>query len=45
VDSEKLQARYNQGVLEVSVPLPQSLTGKKIPIQLEAPKSIESKTA
>ena len=45
VDSEKLQARYNQGVLEVSVPLPQALTGKKIPIQLEAPRSIESKAA
>jgi HSP20 family protein len=45
VDTEKLQARYNQGVLEVSVPLPQALTGKKIPIQLEAPKSFEGKAA
>lgn len=45
VDSEKLQARYHQGVLEVSVPLPQSLTGRKIPIQLEAQKSIENKAA
>jgi len=45
VDSEKLQARYNQGVLEVSVPLPQALTGKKIPIQLEAQKSLEGKAA
>jgi HSP20 family protein len=45
VDSEKLQARYNQGVLEVSVPLPQALAGRKIPIQLEATKSLESKAA
>jgi HSP20 family protein len=45
VDSEKLQARYHQGVLEVSVPLPQSLTGRKVPIELEAPKSLESKAA
>jgi HSP20 family protein len=45
VDTEKLQARYNQGVLEVSVPLPQALTGRKIPIQLEAQKSIENKAA
>ena len=45
VDSEKLQARYHQGVLEVSVPLPQALTGRKIPIQLEAQKSLESKAA
>jgi HSP20 family protein len=45
VDTEKLQARYNQGVLEVSVPLPQALTGRKIPIQLEAQKSLEGKAA
>ena len=43
VDTEKLKARYNQGVLEVSVPLPQALMGKKIPIQIEAPKSFEGK--
>lgn len=45
VDSDKLQARYHQGALEVSVPLPQALTGRKIPIQLEAQKSIENKAA
>jgi HSP20 family protein len=45
VDSEKLQARYNQGVLEVSVPLPKALTGKKIPIQVESQKSLEGKAA
>jgi HSP20 family protein len=45
VDSEKLQARYYQGVLEVSVPLPQALTGRQIPIQFEAQKSIENKAA
>jgi HSP20 family protein len=45
VDSEKLQARYHQGVLEISVPLPQALTGRKIPIHLEAPRSIEGKAA
>jgi len=45
VDTEKLQARYNQGILEVSVPLPQALTGRKIPIQLEAPRRIEDKAA
>jgi HSP20 family protein len=45
VETEKLQARYHQGVLEVSVPLPQALTGRKIPIQLEASKSLEDKAA
>ena len=33
------------GVLELVVPLPVELAGKKIPIQIEAGKTIESKAA
>ena len=45
VKAEKITARYEHGVLELVVPLPVELAGKKIPIQIEAGKTIESKAA
>lgn len=35
VDAEKINASYKNGVLEVSIPIPVQLAGKKIPIQIE----------
>ena len=43
VKAENIAARYEHGVLELVVPLPVELAGKKIPIQIEAGKTIESK--
>jgi HSP20 family protein len=34
VESDKIAARYEHGVLEVRVPLPAQLVGRKIPIQI-----------
>jgi len=45
VKAEKITARYENGVLELVVPLPVELAGKKIPIQIEAGKKIEPKAA
>jgi HSP20 family molecular chaperone IbpA len=45
VKAEKITAHYEHGVLELVVPLPVELAGKKIPIQIEAGKTIESKAA
>lgn len=45
VKAEKIAARYEHGVLELVVPLSVELAGKKIPIQIEAGKTIESKAA
>ncbi len=45
VKAEKIAARYENGVLELVVPLPVELAGKKIPVQIEAGKTIESKAA
>ena len=45
VKAEKITARYEHGVLELMVLLPVELSGKKIPIQIEASKTIESKAA
>jgi HSP20 family protein len=48
VKAEKITARYEHGVLELLVPLPVELAGKKIPIQIEAGKTgktIEPKAA
>jgi len=45
VKAEKITARYENGVLELVVPLPVELAGRKIPIQIEAGKTIESKAA
>ena len=45
VKAEKISARYEHGVLELVMPLPVELAGKKIPIQIAAGKRIESKAA
>lgn len=45
VKAEKISARYEHGVLELVMPLPVELAGKKIPIQIAAGKKIESKAA
>ena len=45
VKAEKITARYEHGVLELVVLLPVELAGKKIPIQIEAGKTIEAKAA
>jgi HSP20 family protein len=45
VKAEKITARYENGVLELVVPLPVELAGKKIPIQIEAGKKTEPKAA
>jgi HSP20 family protein len=47
VDAEKIGARYEHGVLEILVPLPAQLAGRKIPVQVEqqSNKKLESKAA
>jgi HSP20 family molecular chaperone IbpA len=48
VNAEKITAHYENGVLELVVPLPAELAGKKIPIEVETGKTkkqIESKAA
>ncbi|HXG21225.1 MAG TPA: Hsp20/alpha crystallin family protein [Methylomirabilota bacterium] len=42
VKAEHIQAAYHNGVLDVTVPLPESMVAKKIPIRIEgeAPKQI-----
>ena len=35
VEADKIAAHYQHGVLEIRVPLPAQLAGKKIPIQIE----------
>lgn len=47
VESEKIAAHYEHGVLEIRVPLPAQLAGRKIPIEIEqkANKKLESKAA
>ena len=45
VKAEKITAHYEHGVLELVVPLPVELAGRKIPIQIEVGKTIESKAA
>ena len=47
VETDKIAAQYQNGVLEVRVPLPAQLVGRKIPIQIEQgdKKKIESKAA
>lgn len=36
IDADKIEARYSNGVVEVSVPLPAKAVGRKVPIQSEA---------
>jgi HSP20 family protein len=45
VKTEKITARYENGVLELVVPLPVEIAGKKIPIQIAAGKLNEPKAA
>ena len=47
IEGDKVTATYKHGVLEVRVPLPAQLTGRKVPIQIEEKdkKKIESKAA
>ena len=47
VEADKIAARYEHGVLEIRVPLPAQLAGRKIPIQIEenSNKKLESKAA
>lgn len=47
VETDKIAARYENGVLEIRVPLPAQLAGRKIPIEIEQKdnKKIESKAA
>ena len=47
VQADKVTARYQHGVLEVQVPLPAQLAGRKVPIQIEEQdkKKLESKAA
>lgn len=44
IDPEKITARFENGVLEVSVALPQMATGKKVPIEIgsDQPKQIKA---
>jgi HSP20 family protein len=47
VETDKIAARYEHGVLEIKVPLPAQLAGRKIPIQIEQKENrkLESKAA
>lgn len=36
VDADRIEARYQNGVIEVSVPLPAKPAGRKVPVQVEA---------
>jgi HSP20 family protein len=36
VDRDKIAAKFENGVLEIAVPLPASATGKKVPIEIAA---------
>ena len=39
VEADKIAARYEHGVLEIRVPVPAQLAGRKIPIQIEQKES------
>ena len=45
VKTEKITARYENGVLELVVPLPVEVAGKKVPIQIAEGKISEPKAA
>jgi HSP20 family protein len=47
VEADKIAARYEHGVLEIHVPLPAQLAGRKIPVQIEQKdnKQLEHKAA
>jgi HSP20 family protein len=39
--ADKIQATFKNGVVEVSIPVPKEIEGKKIPLQVEAEKRVE----
>jgi HSP20 family protein len=39
--ADKIQATFKNGVVEVSIPVPKEIEGKKIPLQVEAEKKVE----
>lgn len=45
VDANKVGARYANGVLEISMPLPAHLVGKRVPIQIEGGQADQNKAA
>ncbi len=45
VDTSKIAARFEKGVLEISVPLPVHLAAKKVEIQIEDGKSEQTQAA
>jgi len=45
VDTSKIAARFEKGVLEISVPLPVHLTAKKVEIQIEDGKTDQTQAA
>ena len=45
VDTSKIAARFEKGVLEISVPLPVHLAAKKVEIQIEDGKSDQTQAA
>ena len=48
VETDKISAHYQNGVLEIRMPLPAQLVGRQIPIQIEQKektKKLESKAA
>ena len=47
VEADKISAQYQHGVLEIRVPLPAQLAGRKIPVQIDekSHKKLESKAA
>jgi HSP20 family protein len=47
LEAEKITARYEHGVLEIRVPVPAQLAGRKVPIQIEQTnnKKLKSKAA
>ena len=44
VDPEKISAKFENGVLEISVPMPEAATARKVPIEVEmdTPKQIKA---
>ena len=44
IEPDKVAAKFEHGVLEVTIPLPASATGKKVPIQIAAsePKKLQA---
>ena len=45
VEADKIAAHYENGVLEIRMPLPAQLAGRKIPIEIESTKKLGSKAA